>query len=127
MYGIYIADDKATSYALAIVKGFKSIETRTRNVFKGIPEREKVAVIRTRSGHRPEIVGFVKMERGWHCPPELFHLFDSCHLVGPGSKYDTDERGKWFYTIHWREELEHPIELPATRINHGRSYTEFTL
>ena len=127
MYGIYIADDGAMNYAKAIVKGIKLMETRTRDVFKSIPEFQKLAVIRTRKGHKPEIVGHVRMQRGYHCPAELFHLFDSSHLVGIGSKYDTDERGKWLYTFTWCEELDEPIELPANRINHGRSYTEFTL
>lgn len=125
MYGIYIHDDGNLNYAKALVKGIKRVETRARNVLKGIDFNQRIAIIRTRSGHAPEIVGYVKMEPGFHCPASLFHLFDEWHLVGPGSKFDTDERGKWFYTTTWFKELDEPLPLPKERTNHGRSYTEF--
>ena len=124
MYGIYIADDGRTNYAGLIAKGIKLMETRRRDVFKSLPEFEKLALIRTRRGHKPEIVGYVRMQRGYHCPADLFHLFDSSHMVKPGSKYDTDEHGKYLYLFTWCEELPEPLPLPE-HINHGRSYTEF--
>lgn len=127
MYGIYVQSTRAIDYATSLVKGYKRIETRTRDVFKNMDKREPVAIIRTGRGRKPEIVGFVLLMPGYHCPAERFQDFNSYHLVPPGSKYDTDERGKWFYEVYDPVALETPIELPKEHINHGRSYTEFTL
>jgi hypothetical protein len=126
MYGIYVHIDGHMNYARALVHSNKTIETRSRDVFKSIPPREKVAVIETGKGE-PMIVGYIKMDRGFHCPAEQFHLYDLWHLVKPGSRYDTTERGKWLYPVHWAQALDEPVPLPANHINHGRSYTEFTL
>lgn len=127
MYGIYVQTTRAIDYAAALVGGYKKIETRTRDVLKNMDKSEPVAVIRTGRGHKPEIVGYVNIQPGYHCPADLFQNFNEYHLVPPGSKYDTDERGKWFYDVYDPVKLDEPIELPKDRINHGRSYTEFTL
>ena len=127
MYGIYVQTTRAIDYAAALVKGYKPLESRPRDVFKSIDLHQKTAVIRTGKGRKPEIVGFVTMERGYRVTADEFRRLYVGHLVPPGSKYDTDERGKWLYKVTSFEALDTPIELPANRINHGRSYTEFTL
>ena len=127
MFGIYVQATRAQDYAAAIVGGYKSFESRTRNVFRSIDLGEKIAIIRTGRGKKPEIVGFATMEPGFHVSPEEFRRMFCGHLVPPGSKFDTDERGKWLYKVTSWEKLDEPIELPKDRTNHGRSYTEFTL
>lgn len=127
MYGLYVQTTRAIDYATALVKGYKAAESRTRDVFKSIDLTQKTAIIRTGKGRKPEIVGFVTMEQGYHVTADEFRKAWAAHLVPPGSKYDSDERGKWLYKVTTWEALETPIELPADRINHGRSYTEFTL
>lgn len=125
MYGIYVHNDGAYSYARALVKGLKTIETRTRDVFKHIAWwGQKLAVIETGNGE-PTIVGYVILNPGYPVKAELFHNYDAQHHVPAGSKYDTGEQGKWFYEVTWCEELDEPRPLPENRINHGRSYTEF--
>lgn len=124
MYGIYVQSTRAIDYAIALVSGYKPLESRTRDVFKSLDLSQELAVIRTGRGRKPEIVGYITMEPGYHVTPEQFHRMYAGHLVPPGSKYDTDERGKWLYKVtSWRR-LDMPVELPE-HINHGRSYTEF--
>ena len=127
MYGLYVQSTRAIDYAIALVKGYKPYESRTRDVFKSIDLSKKTAIMRTGKGRQPEIVGFVTMDRAFHVTPEEFRKLYVGHLVPPGSKYDTDDRGKWLYKVSSWEELPTPIPVPADRINHGRSYTEFTL
>ena len=45
-------------------------------------------------------------------------------LIPPGSKFDSDTRGKWFYHMA-RPEACKPYPLPDTAIRHGRSWCEF--
>ena len=124
MYGIYVQSTRAIDYAAAIVGGYKPFESRTRDVFKSIDLSEKTAIIRTGRGKKPEIVGYATFEPGFHVTQDEFHRMYVGHLVPPGSKYDTDGRGKWLYKVTTWEKLDEPIELPD-HINHGRSYTEF--
>ena len=75
MYGIYVQATRAIDYAISLVKGYKRIETRTRDVFKNMDKRDPVAIIRTGRGRKPEIVGFVLLMPGYHCPAERFQDF----------------------------------------------------
>ena len=127
MYGIYVESPRCVDYARALVTGAKRIETRTRNVFKSIDFSQWIAVIRTGRGRTPEVVGFVRMRPGYHCPADRFQDFFSLHCVQPGSKFDTGKQGKWFYDIEDYIELIKPVPVPKDHVNHGRSYTEFTL
>lgn len=124
MIGIYVQSTRAIDYALALVSGYKRMESRTRDVFKSIDLSEEVAVIRTGRGV-PQIVGYITMERGFHVTPDEFRQLWQEHCVPAGSKYDTDERGKWLYRVTSCRKLDQPMPLPTERVNHGRSYTEF--
>lgn len=124
MYGIYVRATSGIDYAKALVGGYKAYESRTRDVFKSLDLPQEVAVIRTRSGHQPEIVGYITLEPGFHVSREEFRKLWAGHLVPPGSRFDSDDRGKWLYkATSWRE-LATPQQVPD-HINHGRSFTEF--
>lgn len=110
MPAIYVHDTKETPYAMQIVKGKKRIETRTRNVLKRFVG-ERVLVIRTRSGHKAEVVGEVTIScGGWL---DAYALDDNRFftLIPKGSKYDCTGDGKWCYWLTNATEYEKPIPL----------------
>ena len=121
--GIFVNEDGGIRYARAIVLGKKKAETRTRNMLRSLVG-ERVAVIRTRRGKAPEVIGFVIITRSEFVKKENFaDLFD-LHLVPPGSGRDCTRSGKWFYYLTDPETCD-PFPLPADAIRHGRSWCEF--
>ena len=121
MKGMFVADDGCIRYAEAIAKGLKRIETRNRNTLANLLG-EKVAIVRTRRGKNPTVVGYVHMfcvsreDRGWLDDHRM------ATLIPVGSKYDTAP--KWCYWLDDAEECE-PYPLPANAVRHGRSWCEF--
>ena len=130
MYGIYVKSTRGIPYAIAIAKGYKTLETRTRDVFKSIfkdHDTERVAIIETMRS-TPIIIGFCTLHRGQKVDRETFHTdeYFNKHLVPPGSKFDVGNREfKWCYECSDAELLDRPVFLPKDIINHGRSYCEF--
>lgn len=123
MYGIFVNENGCIPYARAIAQGIKPIETRSRNMLKALVG-QRVAIIRTRRGERPTIVGYaVIKDAEFHTAEALDYLRDLT-LIPKGSKYDCTGRGKWCYIMGEAEECE-PYELPSSAIRHGRSYAEF--
>ena len=61
MIGIFVNSDGCVPYADAIVGGYKRIETRNRDMLRDLVGK-KVAVIRTRRGKNPTIVGYVTID-----------------------------------------------------------------
>ena len=57
MYGIFVNENGCVPYAKAIVEGYKPIETRNRNMLAKCVGHN-VAIIRTRRGKKPMIVGY---------------------------------------------------------------------
>ena len=113
---IYVHDTKATPYAEAIVKGLKPIETRTRNVLERFV-KSRVLVIRTRSGHKAEVIGSVVIDKvRFHTAQEMDALRDKT-LIPPGSKYDCqDGKGKWCYYLTDPVEFDKPIPLSDYKV-----------
>ena len=124
MFGIFVNESGGVAYAAAIVSGYKTIETRSRNMLRRLVG-ERVAVIKTRNGKKPLIVGYVDIVAASWCSKESFRQYENFHLVPSGSRYDADKRGKWFYHLENPERLEKPIPIPDGAIYHGRSYCEF--
>lgn len=130
MYGIYVKSTRSTPYAAAIAKGYKTLETRTRDVFKSMfkdRDTERVAIIETMRG-TPIIIGFCTLHRGQKVDRDTFHTdeYFNRHCVPFGSKYDVGSREfKWCYECSDAELLDRPVFLPKDIINHGRSYCEF--
>lgn len=123
MYGIFVNQDGGVPYADAIVRGYKTVETRQKNMLLPLVG-ERVAVIRTRRHKRPEVVGYVDIDRYEFCPVTLFEMYRDETLIPPGSARDVRGRGKWFYR------LSNPTEcaaypLPENAVRHGRSWCEW--
>ena len=132
MYGIYVKSTRATPYAQAIIQGYKTLETRTRDVFKSLFKNKDeicVAIIET-SGKRSAILGLCILHKGQKIDCETFRSdeYFHKHLVPPHSKYDVKDSGfKWCYECTEPLPFLRPAELPRDIISHGRSYCEFAL
>ena len=112
---MYVHDTKATPYAEAIVKGLKPIETRTRNVLERFV-KSRVLVIRTRSGHKAEVIGSAVIDKvRFHTPKEMEELRDKT-LIPPGSKFDCHGKGKWCYYLTDPVEFDKPIPLTDYKV-----------
>lgn len=123
MYAIYVNEPGNIPYAKAIAEAYKTLETRSRNVFKQIIG-ERVAIVRTSRHSKPTIVGYATISGAVFISKEEFQQLFSKHLVPPGSKFDCHGKGKWCYIMTQAEQCE-PYELPSNAIRHGRSYAEF--
>lgn len=123
MYGIFVNENGKVPYARAIVQGYKPIETRSRNMLKQLVG-ERVAIIRTKRGKKPTIVGYARIKEAVFHAKEQMDYIRNLTLIPVGSKYDSTSRGKWCYVMAEAEECE-PYELPQNAVRHGRSYTEF--
>lgn len=121
MLGIFVNEDGGIHYADAIVRGYKTIETRNRNTLKAVVG-ERVAVVRTRRNKRPVVVGYVSIPFGlWYGNGLLEHMREQT-LIPPGSKYD--KRNGWGYRLEDPEPCD-PYPLPSDAVRHGRSWCEF--
>ena len=122
-YGIFVNENGCVRYAEAIAKGYKPIETRTRNMLADCVGH-RVAIVRTHRGKKPTVIGYadivlaVKKDRQW------LDEHRNLTLIPEGSKYDCKGAFKWCYQIANPEECE-PFELPADAVRHGRSWCEF--
>ena len=123
MYGIFVNQDGGIPYADAIVRGYKTIETRSRNMLKHLVGH-RVAVIRTRRSKSPVVVGYVDISGAEFCPASLFDSHRGETLIPPGSQFDVNGQGKWFYRLANAEQAK-AYALPADAIRHGRAWCEF--
>ena len=132
MIGIYVNSAKGINYAEAIVKGYKTIETRTRDTLKSLfksSDTIRVAIIDT-SAKTPVIVGFVTLHKGYKVNRDEFRTdkYYNRHLVPEGSKYDIKPGAafKWCYEITEAVSCcESPRKVPETAVRHGRTFCEF--
>ena len=123
MYGIFVNEDGGIHYAQAIVQGYKPIETRSRNMLSALVG-ERVAIIRTRKGKAPTVVGYADITRWEFCPCALFEMYRDLTLIPSGSKYDIKGKGKYFYHMANPETCK-PYPLPGSAVRHGRSWCEW--
>lgn len=123
MKGIFVADAGCMKYSLYLASGAKVIETRSRDMLAACVG-ERVAIIRTQKHRTPCVVGYATIVRKSFCKAEDFQKFFDLHCVQPGSKYDCNGKGKWFYWMAHAEECR-PFPLPADAVRHGRSWCEF--
>lgn len=125
--GIYVHDTPATPYAVDIAAGRKPIETRSRDVL-GRFLGEKVLIIRTRSEHPADVVGYGTItEKRFYTAAELDAIRDKT-LIPKGSKYDCTGGGKWGYTIKDPVLFSKPIPLSAYTVTRKtRSFAMLTV
>ena len=109
---IYVHDTKETPYAMQIIMGDKRIETRTRNVLRRFVG-ERVLVIRTRSGHKAEVIGSVYLD---HCRFLTATEMDAARdrtLIPKGSQFDC-QNGKGKYCYYLTDPVEFSEPKPLT-------------
>lgn len=123
MKGIFVNSDGCVPYAEAIVSGAKTIETRNRNMLRQLVG-ERVAVVRTRRGKHPTIVGYVTIHTLFFVEAYAFDKWRRFTLIPEGSKYDVHGKGKWMYALEDPEKCE-PYPLPANAVRHGISWCEW--
>lgn len=119
MKAMFVNEDEYP-FAYWIASREKWIETRSRNMLRQLVG-ERVAVVRTKRGQTPMVIGYVFICGGSFekHPEDYRHLT----MIPEGSKYDTKE-GRWFYALAFAEECK-PYPLPAEAVRHGRSWCEF--
>ncbi len=123
MFGIFVNSDGCIPYADAIVSGAKTIETRSRDMLSSLVGK-RVAVVRTKRGKNPTIVGYVRIKSKLFVNASAFEVFREYALIPVGSKYDVHGKGKWLYMLEEAEECV-PYSLPKSAVRHGRSWAEF--
>lgn len=123
MNGIFVNENGSVRYASAIVNGIKPIETRTRNMLKDLVGK-RVAVIRTRRGKCPMVVGYVTITDAGMASRAWLDDHRDLTLIPEGSSYDCKGSFKWCYFLDHAETCE-PFALPASAIRHGRPWCEF--
>lgn len=117
MIGIFVNQTRHVPYAEAIVRGYKTIETRTRDML-GRFVGERVLIIATGKGIKPEVVGSVVIRgKRFYTADELDTLRDVT-LIPPGSRFDCRGRGKWGYAMADPEVLDRPVPLSEYTITH---------
>lgn len=122
MKAMYVEATPCVDYAMAIVGGYKTIETRSRNTLKSLVG-ERVAVIRTsRRGGKSKVVGYVTVALAYDVDNYAhFDIHRDHTLIPVGSKYDMEVGGKkWFYLLENPEKCK-PY-TPQYCGNHGRSW-----
>jgi len=126
MKGIFVNENGGIRYAEALVSGFKTIETRNRNMLAACCG-ERVAVVRTRRGKNPEVIGTVYMgETPLHVRAEVLDTLRDETLIPPGSLYDPKPgTRKWCYFCGAGVKFDKPYPLPKEAVRHGRSWCEF--
>lgn len=123
MSGIFVNENGCVRYADAIVKGIKTIETRNRNMLKSLVGK-RVAIVRTRRGKLPMVVGYADIVDSFFCPINLYEQYRDQTLVPVGSSYDVHGKGKWFYFMDNAEKCD-PFPLPQDSVRHGMSWCEY--
>ena len=125
MYGIFVNECCGVPYADAIVRGYKTVGTRAKNMLKDLTHT-RVAIVRTRRNSKPTVVGYADIGEAYFCPAERFNDVDvrSKTCIPQGSMYDCHGKGKWLYDL-WNAERCDPYPLPADAVRHGRSWCEF--
>lgn len=123
MKAIFVNENGCVPYAHALVQGYKTDETRSRDMLSALVG-ERVAVARTKRGKAPLVVGYVTITEKTFCNAEDFAALYNRHLVPSGSAYDARGKGKWLYHVADPEECT-PYPLPSSAVRHGRSWCEF--
>ena len=123
MKAFFCENTQGVKYADLIVMGLKRAETRNKHTLRQLIG-ERVAVVRTRKGKKPEVIGYITISDAFWCKKEDFGSYQNWHLVPPGSKYDATDSGKWLYVLE-NPETCMPYELPSNAVRHGYSWCEF--
>ena len=120
MYGVYI-NCRQQRFVDWILSGAKQDETRTRDVLRALVG-QRVWLIETGRG-APVVRGSALVESSRRVPyaDEAARRAAGIH----GTPYDIPRGGEkvFYHLVDVRPVAHFPV--PAARVNHGRSYTEF--
>lgn len=127
MKAMFVNED-GVKYAQLIVSGKKLIETRARNMLLPLVG-ERVAIVSTRKGHKPMVVGYANVQNYAFCPVTMLDMWRNETMIPKGDTYDNlgwrdGRQGKWFYELYNAEPCA-PFPLPSSAVRHGRSWCEF--
>lgn len=123
MKGIFVNENGGIHYAQMIVKGYKPIETRHRNMLSACVG-ERVAIIRTRRNKKPMVLGYATVLWAEHYSKEYLDAIRNLTLIPTGSEHDAGRNGKWCYYMADPVVCD-PYPLPSSTVRHGRSWCEF--
>ena len=123
MSGIFVNENGGIHYAQLIVDGVKTIETRSRDMLRPLVGK-RVAIVRTRRGKVPMVVGYADISDSVFCPAHMYNMYRYKTCVPEGSTYDVRGKGKWFYYLVNAEKCD-PFPLPQDSIRHGMSWCEY--
>lgn len=107
---IYVHDTAAAPYAVQIVNGLKTIETRSRDTLRRFIGC-RVLIARTRSGHAADIVGAVNIDRGAFCSAAMLDSMRNLTRIPASSAYDCRGPGKYCYSLSNSAALKNPVKL----------------
>lgn len=107
---IYVHDTAAAPYAIQIVNGLKTIETRSRDTLRRFIG-SRVLIARTRSGHAADIVGAVTIENSAFCSAAMLDSMRDLTRIPAGSVYDCRGPGKYCYSLSRPAALKNPVKL----------------
>lgn len=124
MFGIYIHDTMAEPYAIEIIHGIKTVETRTRDVL-GRFIGQRVAVVRTCAGRKAQVVGTVKLVGKTFLTEIELDLIRDQTCIPRGSKYDCHNKGKWCYTLAEPERTNNKLLSDYKIICRTMSWVEY--
>ena len=123
MKGIFVNEPGGVHYASLIVHGYKTIETRSKNMLKDLVGC-RVAVVRTSRHGKPMVIGYTTIYLSSFCEAKRFDRFFNQHFVNSESMFAPHGKGKWFYFLKDSEPCT-PFPLPDSAVRHGRSWCEF--
>ena len=125
MKAMFVNESGCVPYAKAICQRIKPVETRNKNMLSALVG-ERVAVVRTRRGKKPFVIGYVTIYRATHETQKVMNsnFMRRLTLIPEGSAYDSGKSGKWCYWLMDAEECD-PYPLPSSAVRHGRSWCEF--
>ena len=125
--GIFVNENGSVPYAKAICQRIKPVETRSKNMLSACVG-EEVAIIRTRRGKAPTVIGYATIYRATHETQKVMNsaFMRKLTLIPEGSAYDSGASGKWCYWLMDAYECK-PYPLPSSAIRHGRSWCEFNM
>ena len=120
-YGIFVNED-GVHFAELIADALKPVETRSKNMLRTCVGH-RVAIISTKRGRRPMIIGHADMVGSLLLSAEYLDANRHLTWIPKGSKYDTG-KAKWGYWFQNAERCD-PYPLPSSAVRHGRSWCEF--
>lgn len=122
MKGIYVNDDEFP-FTTYIVNGVKTIETRTKDMLYRL-HGHRVAIIRTKKGKAPEVVGYATLTGRFKMSAEELRVMRDSTCIPVGSSYDIKDGYKWGYRLSEAKKCD-PYPVPKEAIKHGRSWAEW--